>query len=65
MKPDQVLALVRNKTKRLCLALNPQLWALFEKASADEGLTPTNKIEDLIINYLDIKGYLENKSEDF
>ena len=61
MKPDQVLALVRNKTKRLCLALNPQLWSLFEQASSDEGMTPTNKIEDLIINYLDSKGYLKDE----
>ena len=61
MKPEQVLSLVRNKTKRLCLALNPKLWSMFEQASGDEGLTPTNKIEDLIINYLDTKGYLKEE----
>ena len=65
MKPENLLSLVRNKSKRICLALNPTLWSLFEKASQNEGMSPTNKIEDLIINYLDSAKYLDEAfSED-
>ena len=65
MKPEKLLSLVRNKSKRICLALNPRLWSLLEKAAHDEGMSPTNKLEDLIINYLDRANYLDEAfSED-
>ena len=57
-KAAKILALVRNKTKRVNLAINPKLWALFDSCSAKEGLTATHKLEDLIVEYLDSKGKL-------
>ena len=44
---------VLNKSKRVNLALNPQLWSLFEACVAKENVAPTHKIEELIISYLD------------
>ena len=52
-KADRILELIRNKTKRVNLAFNPKLWAKLEALADNEGVTPTNKIEDLIINYLE------------
>jgi hypothetical protein len=57
-KAEQVLELIRNKTKRVNLALNPKLWKLFEESAASEGLNSTSKIEDLLINYLETKGVI-------
>ena len=59
MKTDQLLSLVRNKTKRVSLALNPKLWSLFEQAAEKEGLSPTNKFEDLVIQYLEQHGFFD------
>ena len=58
-KAEKVLELIRNKSKRVYLALNPQLWSLFEKCVAKEKVAPTHKIEELIISYLDTNGYLD------
>ena len=58
-KAEKVLELIRNKSKRVNLALNPQLWQLFEESVANEGVAPTHKIEELIIAYLDKNGYLD------
>lgn len=55
-KAEQVLALIRNKSKRVNLSLNPDLWEMFEKSAKSEGLTSTSKIEELMINYLEDKG---------
>ena len=58
-KAEKVLELIRNKSKRVNLALNPQLWHLFESCVDKENIAPTHKIEELIISYLDQKGYLD------
>ena len=60
-KAEKVLELIRNKTKRVNLALNPQLWVLFEACVAKERVAPTHKIEELIISYLDQQGVLDDK----
>ena len=52
-KAEKILELIRNKTKRVNLAFNPKLWEKLEALAEQEGITPTNKIEDLIINYLE------------
>ena len=57
---EKILELIRNKTKRVNLALNPQLWHLFEKCVESEQISPTNKIEELIITYLDKHGQLDD-----
>ncbi|MGA0241385.1 MAG: hypothetical protein ACO3K7_00110 [Candidatus Marinamargulisbacteria bacterium] len=58
-KAEKVLELIRNKSKRVNLALNPQLWALFDACVAEEDVAPTHKIEELIIAYLDKQGLLD------
>ena len=58
-KAEKVLELIRNKSKRVNLALNPQLWQLFEDCVCEEKVAPTHKIEELIISYLDKQGYLD------
>ena len=59
-KANRVLELIRNKTKRVNLAMNPKLWDLFERMAKDEGMSPTHKIEDLIISNLEERGYLDD-----
>jgi hypothetical protein len=56
---QKVLELIRNKSRRVNLALNPQLWQLFESCVEKELVAPTHKIEELIIAYLDQNGYLD------
>ncbi len=58
---EKILELIRNKTKRINLALNPQLWQLFEACASNEDISPTHKLEGLIIAYLDQHGYLDEK----
>ena len=58
-KAEKILELIRNKSKRVNLALNPQLWYLFEQCVDKEEIAPTHKIEELIISYLDKHGYLD------
>ena len=58
-KAEKVLELIRNKSKRVNLALNPQLWQLFEQCVDGENVAPTHKIEELIISYLDKQGFLD------
>lgn len=58
-KAEKVLELIRNKSKRVNLALNPQLWKLFEIATTKEGVAPTHKIEELVISFLDAQGFLD------
>ena len=60
-KAEKVLELIRNKSKRVNLALNPHLWHLFEECVTREGVVPTHKIEELIITYLDQQGLLDDK----
>ena len=55
-KTEQILALLRNKSKRINLALNPDLWDMFESTTESEGLTPTQKVEELLIQYLETSG---------
>jgi hypothetical protein len=57
-RAEKVLELIRNKSKRVNLALNPQLWSLFEECVSKENVAPTHKIEELIISYLDKQGFL-------
>ena len=59
-KVNKVLELIRNKTKRINLALNPKLWDLLEQQAKAEGMSPTHKLEDLIINDLDRSGYFDD-----
>ncbi|MGC6367767.1 MAG: hypothetical protein ACON35_07215 [Candidatus Marinamargulisbacteria bacterium] len=58
-KAEKVLELIRNKSKRVNLALNPQLWRMFEECAAKESVATTHKIEELIIAYLDKHGFLD------
>ncbi len=44
-KTDKIIDLTRNKTKKTSIMLNEELWDLFKKACADNGTTPTLKIE--------------------
>tara|TARA_B100001142_G_C13984464_1_gene520191 strand:- start:165 stop:401 length:237 start_codon:yes stop_codon:yes gene_type:complete len=60
-KAEKVLELIRNKSKRVNLALNPNLWQLFESCVTKEGVVPTHKIEELIITYLDQQGALDDE----
>ena len=57
--PLLILELLKNKTKRLNLAFNPKLWELFRQACKEDGQSPTSKLEDLMINYVDKKGLLK------
>ena len=59
-KANRVLELIRNKTKRINLAVNPKLWDLLEVMAKAEGMHPTHKIEDLIISELEDRGYLDD-----
>ena len=58
---EKILELIRNKTKRVNLAFNPQLWYLFEQCVDNENISPTNKIEELMITYLEKNGCLDEK----
>ena len=58
-KTEKILELIRNKSKRVNLALNPTLWHLFEQCVEKDAINPTQKIEEFIISYLEENGYLD------
>lgn len=60
-KTEQILALLRNKSKRINLALNPDLWDIFEKLTEKDGLSPSQKVEELLILYLESSGQFDEK----
>jgi hypothetical protein len=55
-KAEKIIGLLRNKTKRVNWSFNPQLYDMFRRESRKEGKKPIQKIEELIINYLEKKG---------
>lgn len=55
-KAERIIGLLRNKTKRVNWSFNPQLYDMFRRESRKEGKKPVQKIEELIINYLEKKG---------
>jgi hypothetical protein len=55
-KAERIIGLLRNKTKRVNWSFNPQLYDMFRRESRKEGKKPIQKIEELIINYLEKKG---------
>lgn len=57
-KTDKIIDLTRNKTKKTSIMLNEELWDLFKKACADNGTTPTLKIEKWMINFVDENGLI-------
>ena len=52
----KILELTRNKKKRLNLAFNKKLFAMFSEESKKDGIKPNQKIEELILTYLEKKG---------
>ena len=47
-KAEKVLELIRNKSKRVNLALNPQLWSLFENVLQKKMLRQHTKLKSLL-----------------
>lgn len=52
---EKILALTRNKTKRVNLTFNKKLFGMFKEESGKEGKKPMQKIEELILKYLEEK----------
>jgi hypothetical protein len=55
-KAEKIMALLRNKTKRVNWSFNQELYEMFWREARKEGKKPAHKIEELIINYLEKKG---------
>lgn len=51
-----VLDFGRNKTKKVTLAFNPDLYGLFMEEADKENKKPLHKLEDLMVEYLKKKG---------
>jgi len=52
-KTDKIIDLTRNKTKKMSLMVNEELWELFKTACAKNNTIPTYKIEKWMINFID------------
>ncbi|WP_185954317.1 hypothetical protein [Balnearium lithotrophicum] len=55
---QKALKLLRNKEKDVHLTINPELWEIFRKACKKEGVTPNQKVSELILHYLEEEGIL-------
>lgn len=58
-KSQLILKLVRKKTKRVTLMLNPKLWELVTQTAKEEDKLPTNIVEELVIDWLFSKGKIK------
>lgn len=56
---QKALKLLRNKEKDVHLIVNPILWKLFKEACKKEGATPNQKVSELILQYLEEIGILD------
>ncbi len=52
-KTDKIIDLTRNKSKKMSIMINDELWDLFKQACAKNNTTPTSKIEKWMVNYVD------------
>ncbi len=52
-KTDRIIDLTRNKTKKMSLMVNDELWDLFKRACKMNNTIPTNKIEKWMVNFVD------------
>lgn len=52
-KTDKIIDLTRNKTKKMSLMVNEELWELFKTACAQNNTIPTLKIEKWMVNFVD------------
>ena len=50
---DDILNLIKNKTRNVTLRVNENLWESFKKTCAENGTKPTCVIEKGILSYLD------------
>lgn len=57
-KMNRMLELTSNKTQKIGMKFNPELWALFKKTCEEEGIKSTIKIKIWILDYLDEKNKL-------
>jgi hypothetical protein len=55
-KAERIIGLLRNKGKRVNWSFNRELYEMFRREAKREGKKPIQKIEELIINYLEKKG---------
>ncbi|NQY73359.1 MAG: hypothetical protein HRT90_01205 [Candidatus Margulisbacteria bacterium] len=58
-KSQIILELVRKKTKRVTLMLNPKLWEMVTQTAKEDDKLPTNIIEELVIDWLNAKGKIK------
>jgi hypothetical protein len=56
---EKILALTRNKTKRVNLCFNKQLFSMFSEESGKEGKKSVQKIEEFMLKYLEEKGRIQ------
>lgn len=52
-KTDKIIDLTRNKTKKMSIMINEELWDLFKTACYKHNTIPTAKIEKWMINFID------------
>ena len=52
-KTDRIIDLTRNKTKKMSIMVNEELWELFKTACTMNKTIPTNKIEKWMVNFVD------------
>ena len=57
-KIERIIDLTKNKTKKMSVMVNDELWDLFKQACAKHNITPTNKIEKWMINFVDENGLI-------
>lgn len=57
-KTDKIIDLTRNKTKKMSIMVNDELWELFKTACSKNDTIPTNKIEKWMINFVDENGLI-------
>jgi len=56
---QKALKLLRSKEKDVHLIVNPTLWELFKEACKKEGTTPNQKVSELVLQYLEETGILD------
>jgi metal-responsive CopG/Arc/MetJ family transcriptional regulator len=55
---DKLIKLLKNKTKTVCVRLNPKIVELLDEIAKEEGVKRSDVIEKAILKYLDKKGLL-------
>ena len=55
---ELILELTKKKEKKVTMQFNKKLWEMFTQTCGEEGRKPTQKIEELMLKYLEEKGKL-------